>query len=235
MYKLFLIAVIGYLTAASGFFMGVVATIVSDGRDKRFRGALMGFTGGVLIAFVCFEILANALKISGIYVGMAGALAGVLFTLYLETRLKKTTLSVAIILCAAIVFDSIPEGIALGSMLNHSLKSGVMFAVILALHCLPEGLAAAAYMKRGRVSNPRMILSAFLLAIPMGLSALAGGALSKVSPYILSISLSLAGGVMLYITCGEILPDSKENSGTVTALLTAAAGFAIGSLIVGKF
>ena len=230
------ISLIGYLTAWSGYFLGGMLSVFMKKSSARFLGSMMGLTAGLLISFICFEMLPQPFAQWGIYKSLAALLLGVVISAWLEGRMADLSKwhRAGLLLTLGITVHNIPEGMALGSMLNISLTAGLSLAVMIAIHCFPEFLAAALPLRRAGVSALKLLAFTFILALPMGLGAMSGVFFSSLSPDFLNACICFAGGVMLYIACGEILPESKEVWRGRLPALGAMIGFAIGALLTDR-
>ncbi|MDR2648637.1 MAG: ZIP family metal transporter [Clostridiales bacterium] len=226
-------ALIGYLTAWSGFFLGSLASILMKKRGARFLGSMMGFTAGLLISFICFEMLPSSFAQWGIYKGIAAMLLGVFVSAWLEGRMNNLSRwhKAGLLLTLGVSIHNLPEGMALGSMLNVSYASGISLAIMITIHCFPEALAVALPLRQAGVSAFKLLASAFILALPMGLGTMGGAFFSTLSPRFIDACVCFSGGVMLYIACGEILPESKEIWNGRMPALGAMIGFVIGVML----
>lgn len=234
---------VGYITAFTGMIMGCGIAFGTRKYGRRFQGSLMGFTGGLLISFVCFELLPNAFEGDTFYPVIVGMLVGVLLTAYLEgksaklySKIKNGTRSreikTGLLLALGILIHNFPEGIGIGSLYSITQFGAIRLCLIIALHCIPEGLAVALAFKESGWGFLKTIFIIGLLGIPMGMGSYLGVLLSSISQIFVSISFAFAGGVMLYITCGEIIPDSKEIwSGRMTTV-GALTGFILGVMVI---
>jgi len=230
------ISLIGYFTALSGYLLGGAFSIVMKKSGARFLGSMMGLTAGLLISFICFEMLPRPFAEWGMYKSLAALLAGVAFAAWLEGRMDKLSKwhKAGLLLTLGITIHNIPEGMALGSMLNVSTAAGISLAVMIAVHCFPESLAAALPLRQAGVSAVKLLAFTLVLALPMGLGAMGGVFFSSLSPAVLDGCICFSGGVILYIACGEILPESKEIWHGRLPALGAMIGFAIGVLLTEK-
>ncbi|MDR1558202.1 MAG: ZIP family metal transporter [Clostridiales bacterium] len=227
------IGFIGYLTAWSGFFLGSLASIIMKKSGARFLGSMMGFTAGLLISFICFEMLPGPFEEWGLYKGIAAMLLGVLLSAWLEGRMNNLNRwhKAGLLLTLGVSIHNLPEGMALGSMLHASYAAGISLAIMIAIHCFPEALAVALPLRQAGVSALKLLGSAFIMAIPMGLGAMGGVFFSGLSPRFVDACVCFSGGVMLYIACGEILPESKEIWNGRMPALGAMIGFVIGVML----
>ena len=230
------ISLIGYFTAWPGYFLGVLLSALMKKSSARFLGSMMGLTAGLLISFICFEMLPLPFTQWGIYRSLAALLLGVAAAAWLEGRMGNMSKwhKAGLLLTLGVAIHNIPEGMALGSMLNVSLTAGASLAVMISVHCFPESLAAALPLRSAGVSFLKLLAFTFVLALPMGLGAMCGGFFSSLSPAFLNGCVCFAGGVMMYISCGEILPESKEVWHGRLPALGAMIGFAAGALLTDK-
>lgn len=229
-----LIGGVAFLSAFVGQLLGLLLSLCTSRLGRRFDGCLSGFTGGLLIAFICFEILEEGFMATSLPVAVLGILSGVLLTVYLDgvlARSKRAATKSSLLLALGVVLHNFPEGIALGSLCALSLREGLLLALIISIHCIPEALAIflAHRQQSGRVFAS--LAFTVLLALPMMLGGLLGGLLTEISPIFLGLSLTFAGGVMLYITCGEILPASKQLWQGRLTTICAMVGFILGVVI----
>jgi len=233
----FTIGGVGYITAAAGFLAAnVFFLIVGAGGGKRLYGTILGFTAGLLLAFVCMSMLPEVFAGVGLAAGIAGLIAGMAASFFLEggtgemERWKRT----GFLLAVGVSVHNIPEGMALGALLVSDRALGLSMAVIIAIHCFPEALAVMTPMRLAGYSRIRLLLLSLLLALPMCAGAFAGGLASRVWPSFASVCMSFAAGVMLYMACGDILPESKDVWRGRLSTIGAMAGFLAGVVLTGK-
>lgn len=109
-----------------------------------------------------------------------------------------------------IALHNFPEGFAVGSGFEASHSLGVLLTLVIAIHDVPEGIAMAFPMKAGGFSGAKVLMLSVLSGIPMGFGAFLGALLGNVSSKFIAACLGFAGGAMLYIVSGEIIPESKR-------------------------
>lgn len=239
MTKIICITLIAYVMGLVGFLGGTLFSVVTHKLGRKFHGMLMGFTAGLLIAFVCFAMLPLAFATSGLEVGVVGILLGVAASALLENMMEKTSggthaLKMGLLITLGVVLHKIPEGMAIGSMLNINMAAGLSMSAIVAIHCFPEAVAVTFSLREGGMSCAKLFAACFLICLPMALGAFFGAALSNISNVFVSLCLSFAGGVMIYVTCGEIIPESKEIWKGSISTVGALAGFALGVILTAK-
>jgi len=230
------ITFIGYLTAWSGFFLGALASVIMKRKSNRFLATMMGFTAGLLISFISFEMLPQPFEHWGLYKSIILMLLGVIVSAWLEGRLSNLNkwYKTGLLLILGISIHNLPEGMALGSMLHISFPAGISLAVMIAIHCFPESLAVAVPLRQAGIPALTLLAYTFVLAIPMALGTMSGAIFSGLAPHFVDACISFSAGVMLYIACGEILPESKEIWHGRMPALGAMIGFVFGVLLTDR-
>jgi len=128
-------------------------------------------------------------------------------------------------------FHNLPEGFLIGAAGSHDLTFGITLAIIIGLHNIPEGMAIAAPLISGGVGKRKAIWMTLLAEVPTVLGALAGVLIGNISSVSLALSFAVAGGAMLYVVFGEILPQVFNLSGKRIPALTCLAGIIVGLLL----
>jgi ZIP family zinc transporter len=181
---------------------------------------LLGFTSGVMIAVVCFDLLPEAFGMGGVFISIIGIMLGVGMILGVEQFIPERVsdkfsdgfdfVRSGILLGIGIAIHNFPEGLAVGSGFAASDYLGLGLAIVIGLHDMPEGIAMAAPLKMGGINRMKILLYTILAGIPMGLGAFVGELLGEISHTFICLCLSFAGGAMLYITCGELIPKTHN-------------------------
>lgn len=228
---------IGFFTAWIGTMIGILLCFITTDNGRRFKGTVLGFLGGLMLAIICFDLIPEAFENGNVYIATIGIFIGLITALLIDSGVsylnfensdgkKQRYLKVALFMAIGSGIHNIPAGIALGSLLNISYTRGFQLAIALLLHGIPEGLTLGMYLKEGGAKIYTVILFSVFTSIPMGIGALMGGILNSVSPIIISISLSFAAGLILYTVCKEIIPESiglwrgrLSASGTVLGII----------------
>jgi ZIP family zinc transporter len=183
-----------------------------------------------MISVVCFDLLPEAFEIYSLTVGIIGIIIGVGLISMIDAFLPETNtahggatrgngyIRAGILLGIGIAIHNFPEGLAIGSALVAERGLGLSLAAVIAFHNLPEGISMAVPMMAGGYPRIRIFLATVMAGIPMGFGAIAGFLLGEISPMFISLCLAFAGGTMLFITCGELIPKSQKiHSGRASA------------------
>ena len=149
----------------------------------------------------------------------------------INDRNRVMMLRSGFIMLIAIGLHNVPEGLAIGAGGSHDIQLGIILAAMIALHNIPEGMAIAAPMLAGGIDKKMVIFLTALSGAPTLLGGIAGALVGSVSDFAVALSLSIAGGAMLYVVFGEIVPQSiilvKNRSATIITL----AGMLIGLIL----
>lgn len=221
MNNLFYITVIGLLSGIVGTGIGGLSAFFINSKSKRFLSFLLEFSAGLMTAVVCFDLLPEAFKLGSLGTGILGIIFGVGAIVLIDSCLKmfrkarkgegsNSLTRAGILLAIGIAAHNFPEGVAVGSGFNASTMLGFSLAGVIGIHDIPEGLAMAAPLRAGGMGKWKTVAIAIISGIPTGVGAFFGGLIGHTSNNAVSICLGFAGGAMLYIVSGELIPESKQ-------------------------
>lgn len=176
-----------------------------------------------MISIVCFDLIPEALQISGIPLIILGILAGVICMIGCDIIVQKkfnnsvrfsdsnnSLFKTGIIVSIGLALHNFPEGLAIGSGFGASIKLGYSLALAILLHDIPEGISMAVPMKNGGMKVSKVIFYVVLSGVTTGVGAFFGALIGTISQEIIAICLSFAAGAMLYIVSGELIPESNK-------------------------
>lgn len=138
-----------------------------------------------------------------------------------------------IVMAFAIALHNMPEGMVIGaSYVTDAGKitggTGFVVAMVIGLHNIPEGMSVSVPLISGGMSKWRAVGVTALSGVPTIIGAMIGYSLGLISPLWLSLSLSFAGGAMLYVIFGELLPEAflmwKSKAPGAAALIGTLVG-----------
>lgn len=125
----------------------------------------------------------------------------------------------------AITLHNVPEGLSVGVAFGADMASGVAVAFGIGLQNMPEGLAVAAALIGGGYSRGRAFWMALLTGLVEPLGGLVGGFAVSLSHILLPWGLAFAGGAMLFVISGEIIPETHREGVERPATFSLVLGF----------
>ena len=215
------VTMIGLVSGIIGTGTGGLAAFFTSNISNRFLSFILEFSAGLMTAVVCFELIPEAFKLGGIYMALSGVFIGIITILIIEDVIKRLEifkrgrgrsglLKAGVLMAIGIALHNFPEGFAVGSGFEASASLGAMLTLVIVIHDIPEGIAMAVPMRAGGFSRLKAFVITVLSGVPMGLGALIGAVLGKISGAFISLCLGFAGGAMLYIVFGDLVPESKR-------------------------
>ena len=214
------ITLVGLVSGLVGTGLGGLSAFLISKTSNRIMSSILEFSAGLMTAVVCFELLPEAFKLGGTFYTFAGILAGIVVVVLIENLLKKSQfigkgentglLKAGILMAIAIAMHNFPEGFAVGSGFEASSSLGFTITAVIIIHDIPEGIAMAVPMRAGGFSRLKAFGYTLLSGVPMGFGALLGAMLGTISDRLTAACLGFAGGAMLYIIYGELVPESKR-------------------------
>jgi ZIP family zinc transporter len=218
--------------------------------------AMLGFTGGVMVAASFWSLLAPSIEYSEkLYPDFpwmpaaVGFLAGALFIFALDkfmphlhinfgenesegmkTKWHKTTL-----LLLAITLHNIPEGLAVGVLFgaasigvgDHLIPAAIALAFGIGLQNFPEGMAVAMPLRRHGVSRAKSFWYGQLSAIVEPVAGVLGAVAVIYMQPVLPFALAFAAGAMIYVVVEEVIPETQRDKFTDVAVLGFIGGFVV--------
>lgn len=223
--------------------------------SRKWLDALLGFTGGVMVAASCFGLLGPAIDMSAgegfvkVVPASIGFLVGALFLYGLdkfmphlhinfkesESEGVKTDWHRTTLLVLAITLHNIPEGLAVGVLFGGavagipeaSVGAAIALALGIGIQNFPEGIAVAFPLRRQGVSRTKSFMYGQLSAIVEPVAAVVGAlAVIYIEP-ILPYALAFAAGAMIYVVVEEVIPETQRDKYTDLATMGFIVGFII--------
>jgi ZIP family zinc transporter len=134
----------------------------------------------------------------------------------------------------ALSIHRIPEGLAIGAgfAASHDSHLGWLLVISVGLQNICEGVVMGAPLRLSGVPPFRglLVVGASGLAVPLG--ALLGQVLSAAAITALPLVLALAGGILIYVTSNEVIPESHSHGNEGTASTGVVLGFLL-TMILG--
>ncbi|HHY81803.1 MAG TPA: ZIP family metal transporter [Clostridiales bacterium] len=217
------------LSTVAGTASGIIGTglggafaFLLNKPSKRWLSSLLSLSAGLMLSVVCFDLLPRSFELGGFGTGILGTLIGILFIAAVQEMLdrsksssgrgskKKNYAKTGILIGIGIAIHNFPEGLAIGVGFTSFQTFGLGLSLIIAMHDIPEGIAMATPLRMGGVNRFKIVLAALIAGVPTGIGAFIGYILGEISMTFIGLCLGFAGGAMLYITCSELIPESRD-------------------------
>ena len=228
---------LGSIVSLIGTMVGACLGVVIRKPTNRFLGAIVGFAGGLMLSVVVFELIPEAMNnwsfrgtlffcVLGI-----GVIAVLDRLLTLGQMFSNTHIRVAFMAAMGLMVHNLPEGIIMGCGFLATQGLGIKMSIIISIHDIPEGMAVAAPLMANKTKISKILLYAFVAAFPTAIGVWIGAYLGSISPDVLGACLAFASGIMLYVVCGEMLPESSKLWNGITSTMGILTGIVLGLVI----
>ena len=214
---------LGLFFGTFGTTLGGILGIVIKKNSNKFLSFVLSFASGLMMSVICFDLVPEALGISSIYEVVLGVIFGVISMIFCDVIVQKNfntkkkeysnknnLLKTGIIVSIGLAIHNFPEGLAIGSGFEASLRLGLGLAIAICLHDIPEGISMAVPMKNGGMKKAKVIFYVILSGITTGIGVFFGAIVGAISETVIAICLSFGAGAMLYIVSGELIPESNN-------------------------
>ena len=192
-----------------------------------------------MTAIICFELIPEALEIADLMVVILGIIFGIIMMIicdiFVDKKFNKNTktaknslLKTGIIVSIGLAIHNFPEGLAIGSGYEASVRLGLSLAIAICFHDLPEGISMAVPMKSGGMKVSKVIYYVVLSGITTGVGAFFGAIVGGISQEIIALCLAFSAGAMIYIVSGELTPESSKLYQGRMSAIGNLIGFIIG-------
>lgn len=239
---------VALLVGAGGTGGGALLSCAIKTTGKQLSAALMGLSGGIVVAMVFFDMLPEAWEMAGPFSLLGAAIGVVVLFLVIHlvphkdaaefdeqtvSDIKSSNLArTGVLIAVGVAIHNLPQGIAIGSGIVSGQSFGLVLSLLLLLHNIPEGMVMAIPLKLGGVPFSKIITLAVLAALPTVVGALIGGLVAGISETFIGASVGFASGALGLLIFKEMLPQAFSLHKGKTTVLALIAGAALGLLIV---
>ncbi len=223
------VSVLGVLSNVVGGIIGYFGGSFA----KENINSLIGFTAGLMTSVVCFELLQEAFKISGVGFVCFFVLLGVFFVDIINKALsfKNASPTASLVIILAMGAHNITEGLAIGSAFDISLKLGISLMISIMLHNIPEGMVVGVTKKMENHSFINNLWGCSLIGMFLGFGSGIGYLAGAINERYVSICLALSAGAMLYIVACDLIPEMNKSKKSLRVGITYIFGIILGAVI----
>ncbi|MCB9359365.1 ZIP family metal transporter [Candidatus Woesearchaeota archaeon] len=232
---------------AAGLATGLGAVVVFFFKDvkKKTKDIMLAFGAGVMLAATSFSLIIPGLEaagegINGASIMVAGMLIGGLFLwgadrwiphdFFMHGKERKHFMSLrrAWLFIIAITLHNFPEGLAVGvGFGSGDLLNGLTLALGIGLQNIPEGLAVALALIANGYSRGRSFMIGLASGLVEPIGGLLGAGIVSVFQPVLPWGLAFAAGAMLFVTVGDIIPETHKHAEARMVTFAALVGFLV--------
>lgn len=230
----------GGIAGAANLLGAIVVLLIS--LPQRLIAYIMALGTGALIGAVAYELLGEAMEISGLTQIALGFLGGAaiftIFDILINNRgarhrkrsghgdEKPEGSSSGVAIFVGTIMDAIPETAMIGLALASG--NGVSVALIAAIFIsnLPEGISSTSGLKKSGFSTTRVLSMWGFVLVASALSSLAGySLLDLMTEDAQAILSSFAAGAIIAMICSTMMPEAYEKAGPIVGFITACGIF----------
>ncbi len=220
--------------------VGALIGFFSSGFIKKHKSITLALSGGVMLGAAILGLILPAIEYSVgadiilVFVMIfAGAFIINLIDTFFEKFKKQSKNSKndnkALLFVLAIAIHNLPEGVSAGvGFGTGDTRAALFIALGIALQNIPEGMIIISPMLSLGYSKRRTLFYATLTGVIEIIGTLIGYYAVTFSSLILPYALALAGGIMLYVTLFDTLPEALlPHDKRLFAVYSVIVGFCI--------
>ena len=218
---------IGLFFGTFGTTIGGIIGVSIKSTSNKFLSFILSFASGLMLSIVCFDLIPESMGITNISNTVIGIVLGVVCMIACDMLVQKkfdnvgvaplgdpnynnNLLKTGIIVCIGLALHNLPEGLAIGSSFEASIKLGYSLALAICLHDIPEGISMGVPMKNSGMKESKVIFYVIMSGVTTGIGAYFGALIGGISDNVIAMCLAFAGGAMLYIVSGELIPEANN-------------------------
>ena len=214
---------------------------------------ILGFTSGVLVATIAFEMLPNALEYSSLVLVVFGFVAGFIavyaFDLFMHrgvlvgekaeqrrwfnrsNRLRRSRDNEVTVLATGTSAEEVIEGLSIGVGLAFKPELGLLIALAIAIDNFSEALSIGEMIRnekghRGRSETRHILGWTGLIGLSVLVSAVIGWLFLRGMPQtLLGVLFSAGAGGLFYLTVTDLVPEAEEHQYQQVPAITMGIGF----------
>jgi len=229
---------IGLFFGTFGTTLGGIIGVCLKTTSNKFLSFILSFASGLMLSIVCFDLIPESMELTAISNTVIGVILGVICMMICDVLVNKkfsvnnntksNLLKTGIIVSIGLALHNFPEGLAIGSGFEASITLGYSLALAICLHDIPEGIAMGVPMKSGGMKASKIIFYVVMSGITTGIGAFFGALVGTIGKEVIAMCLAFAGGAMLYIVSGELIPESNNLYKGKMPVIGNVIGFIIG-------
>lgn len=227
-------------------FLGACLIFALRSQLERAMALMIAFAAGTLLAVAFFDLLPQALDLTG-KDALPAMLASFIVFYFLEHILHYHSHQhmdhehlehhhpVGAIALAGMSFHSLIDGIIIGVGFEVSPALGLVTTLGLLAHEIPQGVAVASILLHSRYQPARVLLLSGMVAAATPIGALATLSLTHgLARHTVGQMLGVAAGTFLYVAGSDLIPESHAARQALTGVMLVL-GVAVVWLVIAFF
>lgn len=226
---------------------GITINIQADGdtlgKDNiLFMGRMQAFSAGVMVYLSLIDIIPESAKDIGMALALIWMAIGIVSMCLLEAFLEPYTnsgssekndqqrmLHTSMVTFVGMALHNTLEGLSVYLSALKDIKFGLPLSIVIMLHNMAEGVAVAIPIYLATGNRTKVIQLTFFNGLFEPIGVIVAGFLlqSVLTDILLAKLLASVAGVMLFISCHELIPMALRYAGKTQTILAAVAGTAI--------
>lgn len=227
--------------------IGAVIGFIFIKKTEKYANTVISFAAGVMLATSVFNLIIPSVENEGsfaVFISVVGIFCGSLCITVLDSAVnkliknnrsdirnsieKKEKLHRILLFVSAIAIHNLPEGIAAGvGFGTGNTVDALIIAGSIAMQNLPEGMVIISPMLSVGISRSKTFLVAIFTGIIEIFGTLFGYYAITISNEILPFALSFAGGTMIYVICGDMIPETQSDYRKQSSTYSLITGFCV--------
>ena len=226
--------------AGAANLLGAVIVLLTS-LPKKLIGYVMALGTGALIGAVSYDLLEEALELSGLKEIAFGFLGGaIIFTIFDmivnrkgaqhrkrsgEGNASPDGSGSGMAIFIGTIMDAIPETAMIGlGLISGNVNAALVTAIFISN--VPEGLSSTAGLRKGGFSKKKILMMWLLVLVASALSSLAGYVfLDHASDSMKAILRAFAAGGIIAMIASTMAPEAYEKGGPIVGFITACGIF----------
>jgi len=227
---------------------GITINIQADadtlGKDNiLFMGRMQAFSAGVMVYLSLIDIIPESANDIGMALALIWMAIGIVSMCLLEAFLEPYTnsgtttekndqqrmLHTSMVTFVGMALHNTLEGLSVYLSALKDIKFGLPLSIVIMLHNMAEGVAVAIPIYLATRNRTKVIQLTFFNGLFEPIGVIVAGFLlqSVLTDILLAKLLASVAGVMLFISCHELIPMALRYAGRTQTVLAAVTGTAI--------
>jgi ZIP family zinc transporter len=221
--------------------LGTLPVLLRGELSRRGYDTLLGLGAGLMLAAATLGLLPTALatRLSAVafLTVLVGFVAGAVLLGFVDRLIPgheehshdehaARARHQGLLIVSAMSLHRVPESIAIGASFRTSSLAALLIVAVTVQNAI-EGAVMAGPLARGGVSRVRLVAIVAATGLVVPLAAAVGYSVSAALAGAMPFVLALAAGALVYLACGEIIPESQSHGNARPASVALLVGIVV--------